>query len=337
MYRKVWLGAVLGLSLSSGLYADGQAVPDSHAPAGVMGSHMHEQGEVMLGYRYTRTFSGDYYRGSNTVDSQELAMQGYTMMAGSMAMEMHMLDLMYAPRDYLTFMLMPHYMSMDMSMLPTMTMAPGEGPHGHSHSVSGFGDTQLSAMFQLYQNGRHQLIVAPGLSLPTGSVSLKNPNGTLVHYEMQLGSGTWDFMPALTYTGGEALFTWGAQLNARMRLERYNDSGYALGDRMQATAWGARRLTEWASLSLRLSHEYQSSISGKYNAPHNLTTPADIQANYGGRHMDLGLGLNTVIPTGGLAGLRFELEWLTRVAQDYNGYQLGLDRQLNFNISYAFH
>ena len=58
------------------------------------------------------------------------------------------------------------------------------------------------------------------------------------HYGMQLGSGTWDFLPSLTYTGACRRVSFGAQASGTVRLEHENDSGYALGDVFQASAWG---------------------------------------------------------------------------------------------------
>lgn len=350
---KNWWGLLgpVALLASAGVAAHPDLpVPDSHAPAGVMGGHLHREGEIMTGYRYSRTSFSQYYRGSERADTQALVAEGYTLLATGMTMEMLMLDFMYAVSDDLTLMLMPHYMSMDMDMVhlgdDDQTHQHSEGHHGghhgdphpgsHSHDVSGFGDTLVSALYRLAGNHRHQLIGGLGVSIPTGSVSQKNPDGTFVHYEMQLGSGTWDLVPSLTYQGRADRLTWGAQFNAQVRLESENKSGYALGDWYQATGWTAVRVADWISLSGRLAWETQDSIGGHYNGPHRHSNPADIQANYGGTFVDFGLGANTIITSGNFTGVRFELEWVTRVREDYNGFQLGLDNGIYANISYAF-
>ena len=48
-----------------------------------------------------------------------------------MTMHMHMLDLMYAPRDWLTFMVMPQWVSMDMSMREVEGAAEDDDHGGH--------------------------------------------------------------------------------------------------------------------------------------------------------------------------------------------------------------
>jgi len=317
-------------------------VPESHAPAGVMSEHMHHAGEVMTGYRYQRSSYKGLYQGSRKISVDDLAAAGFGMMSTSMEMEMMMLDLMYAPTDRLTFMLMPMYMLMDMDMAATgAEMGHGHGGHGghevaHSHGVSGFGDTNLSAIFRLAAQEHYQVIGSLGVWAPTGKANLKNADGTYVHYGMQLGSKTWDLAPSITYTGLSGQLSWGAQASALIRLESENNSGFAFGDKYQATFWGAYRLLDSASLSVRLAWENQDAISGHYNGPHHHNAPEDFQENYGGEFIDAGLGLNFVVRDNRLAGLRLGAEWVTRIDEKYNGYQLGMNNAFHLSISYAF-
>lgn len=320
----------------------GHQQPDANTPAGVMTDHLHARGDTMVALRYQRVSSSGYYQGGERVGAQELAAAGYTMMASDMTMDMFMLDLMYTPTDKISLMLMPHFMRMDMTMEATGAMpmdGHGDGHHGHDmgagHSVSGIGDTLASVLFELAAGDRYQLLASAGLSIPTGSVSKKHADGHFVHYSMQPGSGTWDLVPSLTYKGSKGVFGWGAQLNGRFGLESRNDSGYARGDRYGATAWSSVRLAPWVSISARLAYEQQDSISGHYNGPHNHSSPADRQENYGGEYVDAGLGANLVVREGGFAGLRLNLEWTTRVNEDYNGFQLGQDQGVNATASFA--
>lgn len=324
-------------------HTDGPS-PDDHAPSGVMVDHLHAQGSGMAAVRYQRSSAGGLYSGRSKITAADLAEAGFSMMATGMTMDMVMLDLMYAPTDNLTLMLMPHYMRMEMDMAPTpMTAMPDGDGHGHgghahhgSHSVSGIGDTLVAALYDLSFNEDYQLVGSLGISVPTGSVDKKNADGSFVHYGMQLGSGTWDLAPALTYKDHSGLLSWGAQANGRIRLESANDSGYALGDHYLLTGWTAWKLAPWISLSARLAYEQQASIDGHYNGPHSHSNPSDLQANYGGEFIDGGLGANMVVRHGSLAGLRLELEWTTRLDEDYNGFQLGQNHGLNANVSFAF-
>lgn len=354
MASKWALTVVAGTLITASANAHEQTFrPESHAPAGVMADHTHKKGGVMTGYRYSHTSYSGLYQGGNEIGASELADAGYSMMPTAMSMDMTMLDIMYAPTDRLTLMLMPMYMTMSMDMAGTGMMhdAMGMGSsmnmgdsmdmgHGHmghmSHEVDGFGDTNVSALYKLIVDERHTLIGTIGLNAPTGKSDLKNPDGTFVHYGMQLGSGTWDATPSVTYTGSAEALSWGAQASAVIRLEDANDSGYVLGDKYAATVWGAVKVVDWMSLSARVNWSDQNSIGGHYNAGHNHASPADIQANYGGEFIDGAVGVNTVVTGGNFAGLRLGLEWVTRLDEDYNGYQLGLDDSVIVSVSYAY-
>ncbi|WAJ71123.1 hypothetical protein [Catenovulum adriaticum] len=323
--------------------------PASHAPAGVMAEHTHKAGEIMIGYRFMQQNYDQLYQGSEKITHQQLTQAGYSMAPTSMTMKMHMLDFMYALNDKVTLMLMPQYMSMDMDMTMldsgSMQHDMGDMNHmddmhdmhtSHQHGTSGWTDTQVSALVNLYQNQHHQVITNLGISLPTGSVDEKNSSGQFTHYGMQLGSGTYDFVPSVTYTGHLNALSWGAQLGANIKLEDENDSGFSFGDKYHVTGWLAYQVLQPLSISARLSYQTQEDIKGHYNGPHGHSAPSDIQANYGGQFSDLGLGFNYAQQTGPLKGVRLGLEWQTRVAQDYNGYQLGLDDGLNASLTYAF-
>lgn len=345
MTEKALLIGALGFTTQ--LAAHPTYLPEGHAPAGVMVDHLHDMGELMIGYRYMNEDYKDMYRGSDKVNAMELSMTGYSMMPTSMTMDMHMLDIMYAVSDNLTLMLMPQYMTMDMSMemigmddMSGMDHSGHGGMGSHQHEVSGLGDTTVAGLFRLADGEGYTVHGTLGLSAPTGAVDEKNPDGTFVHYGMQLGTGTWDLLPSITYTGEQAgeegQLSWGAQLSARLPLEDENDSGFAFGDRYSATAWSAYRAVDWASLSLRLSYTKEDDIDGHYNGPHRHSSPPDLQENYGGEWLDYGIGVNLVPQQGPLAGIRLGLEWVGNLSADYNGYQLGREDGVNVSLSVSF-
>lgn len=327
-----------------------QVNPSSHAPSGVMADHAHKQGEWMFGYRYMKQEFTQLYKGSHKISSSMLSDAGFSMAPIGMTMDMHMLEVMYALNDTVTLMLMPQYMSMDM----TMEMLSSDGGHhmnGHSsmhmdnmddmhsihqHSTSALADTQISALVKLYQSGDHQILTNLGLSIPTGEVDNKNASGQFTHYGMQIGSGTYDFVPSITYTGSQAALSWGTQLSANIKLEDENKSGFKFGDKYSLSAWLSYQIITPISLSTRITYQTQNSISGHYNAAHSHSSPSDIQANYGGQFTDLGLGINYAQQSGLFKGVRLGIEWQTRLLQNYNGYQLGLDDGLNLSATYAF-
>ena len=337
--RRLCLFAVTALPLSA--HAQ-ELSPSDHGPAGVMADHMHGQGEFMIGYRYMYSRSGDtILSGTDEVSDSQLAAAGFSAVPTEMSMQMHMLDLMYAPRDWLTFMIMPQWVRMEMGMREVEGAIVdddhgGHGGHGaHSHTTDGLGDTGLYALVRLVQSNVHHVHAGIGFSAPTGSVD-EQDDGVFTHYMMQLGSGTWDFLPSLTYSGRMDAWGWGVQASGIIRLEEFNESGFRFGDAIQLTAWGSRGLTDWLSASLRLNYFAQGYIKGHYNGPHNHSSPPDRQPNYGGEFLDLGIGLNAVVQRGVLRGNRLGLEWLVPLHQDVNGFQQKRDGTLYATWARAF-
>ena len=76
-----------------------------HAPIGVMGDHMHENGEWMLSYRYMHMAMGGNRIGTNSITTAETHQQ-FMVSPLDMDMGMHMLGAMYGLTDKLTVMAM---------------------------------------------------------------------------------------------------------------------------------------------------------------------------------------------------------------------------------------
>jgi hypothetical protein len=343
-----------------------------HAPAGVMFDHMlPKAGDFMVGYRYMYgNQGGELLHGSNPVNDQAVVANGCGanpcfVKPASMTMNMHMLDIMYAPTNWLTLMLMPQFVDMGMTMdrlggaradsVANNNAGNPLNPNGdtlnigqhithhvqNGHETGGIGDVGMYALFKLLDDGTHHVHATAGLSAPTGDVDNQlrrnhQVDGGFIHYGMQLGSGTWDFKPSLTYTGHIDQFSWGAQANGTVRMEAKNKSGYSLGDMFQATAWGSYNLTNWLTASVRGVYTLQGGLNGKFNGLINQFGPMDYPENHGGKYWDVGFGLSAVVPSGDLAGNRISVEWLQPVEDNVNGYQLERDGALSATWSVAF-
>jgi len=377
---KVNLESV-GRAMSGGGH-DHHAMHHNHGaplPAGVMFGHvMTTPGDIMVGYRYMYSRQdGRMLHENELAADQDIVSNGCNLEPGLtcrtspafMNMHMHMLDIMYAPTSWLNLMVMPQFMDMDMNMRalsgvnPVPSSTTDDHLHG-GHETGGVGDTGLYAMFKLFQDEGHDVNMGLGVTAPTGSVDIKlrrmhkvgnaTDNG-FIHYGMQLGSGTWDFKPSVTYTGKVSDWSWGAQVSGTKRLEDRNQSGFAFGDQLQSTAWGSYSVFNWLSASVRGIYTVQGAVKGEFTAlpgncavNHSLNTTeacADVNPkggsmdnpkNYGGRYWDVGFGLNATIPSGSLAGNTFSVEWLQPVEDDVNGYQLERNGTLNATWSYGF-
>jgi hypothetical protein len=322
--------------------------------AGMMNDHMHEGGELMIGLRLERQrFSGFNRSGTDQLTDAQVLAAGYNTRALSMEMDMVMLDLMFAPTDDLTLMVMPHYMWHRMVMVgidPMNTGMPmGEGmddghsghsglPFGqtHGHGSKGIGDTLVSASWRLARSAGFRAHATLGLWVPTGSVDKRNADGTFVHYMMQPGSGTWDVEPAITFAGKSGLVGWGGQASYRWRTDNDNSSGYALGDKARATGWLSYLVTGDVGATARLEFEHEGAIVGHYNGPHRHNTPSDRQANYGGDVVNAGLGLNWLLPVASARRPQLGAEVSVPLYQHLNGIQLPRDWRISFSLAQTF-
>ena len=355
---KVDLSALSMSGAGKGEHAGhaGHAHHGSHAPAGVMFDHMlGKSGDLMAGVRYMRSMQGGtMQRGLDKVSDQAIVNFGCNpdkcfTTPSQMNMNMIMLDLMYAPTDWLTLMLMPQFVDMNMSTselygAPTATFEQQAMINHHTlhpHTTGGVGDTGMYAMFKLFEQSGHHIHGTLGISAPTGDVDIKfrdthRIDAGFQHYGMQLGSGTWDFKPSITYTGKLDKISWGAQINGTVRLEGNNESGFAFGDIFQTTAWGSYSLLNWLSASVRGVYTLQGTVRGEYDGTFHKLGPVDYPSNYGGRFWDVGFGINAFVPTGTLQGNNLSFEWLQPVSDDVNGYQLPRTGALAATWSYAF-
>lgn len=317
----------------------------SYTPAGLMFDHMlSHTGNFMIGYRYMYSHqAGNMRHGSNVANNQAILLHGCNgndcyVKPTNMNMHMHMLDIMYAPTEWLNLMIMPQYIDMNMTMSPPngAPLSPdGMGPIGsaimhadHPHTTGGIGDTGLYAMFKLIEDSNQHLHATLGLSVPTGDTNIKlrdvmQQQLGFIHYDMQLGSGTWDFKPSITYTNEMNNWSSGVQLSGVKRLESKNSMGYSLGDEIQSTAWFSRKIVNNLSASIRGVYTWQGAIDGEYSSHIPVKIgPMDYTNNYGGHFLDVGLGLTAVMHGGSFDGNKLSFEWLQPIKSNINGYQL---------------
>ena len=305
------------------------ARPDGHAPISVMGDHMHAIGEWMVSYRYMTMDMEGLLKGSNSVTASSQLTGMTTMVPTKMTMDMHMFGTMYAISDKWTLMAMLNYLDNDMTMIMPMNMSMNMGS-------SGIGDLKVAGLYDLAQwdSGR-RIHLNMGVSAPTGSIDEKKSDGSVLGYGMQLGSGTWDFHPAITYLAQTENYSYGLQLGGILRAND-NDRGYTLGDRLEATLWGARKVTDSLSASLKLDYSIQEEIDGE-DADLNKMMSSSNRPDHQGRDITaFGLGLNYYFQDGGLKGHRVAAEWETPIDQKVNGVQLELDSVWTIGWQYAW-
>lgn len=349
-----------GFSVSGGGHGHGVRA-DGHAPIGVMGDHLHKKGEWMLSYRYMRMDMEGNRIGTDEVSPETIvttvpnrnaviAPNGNVVtppflriVPTKMTMDMHMFGGMYAPTDNLTLMAMLPYVRKEMDHI-TFSPAAGANRIGGFTTVSeGIGDLKLSALYRLYDDRVNHFHLNLGISAPTGSVderdTILDPFGRTpevrLPYAMQIGTGTWDLLPGITYSARIGDLSWGAQYRAEIRLEDENSEGYAWGDKHLVTGWVAYQFAPWISTSVRAEFTTQDAIDGfdpQIGGPVQTAHPA----NFGGERLDILGGVNLIVPEGPLQGHRFALEAGVPVYQDLNGPQMETDWMLQVGWQKAF-
>ena len=346
-------GAEMDHSMHTGMDMGAMHRADSHAPAGVSGTELMMEGRWMISYSYMQMEMEGNLDGTNSISPEEIVTTVPNIFFGTpgqpptlrvvpteMNTDMHMFGVMYAPTSKITLMGMLPYLE------KSMRHTTFQGPAGTTElgtfttRSSGIGDVKLNGLFGIYDSGMHRVHISAGLSLPTGSVDEKDnilaPTGARpelrLPYPMQLGSGTYDLSPGLTYKGRDGNKGWGAQYMATLRLSE-NDEDYTLGDIHQVTGWASYSWTPGASASLRLSARNTGKIDGQdpnIVAPVQTANP-DFQ---GGDRIDLGIGVNFSVQDGDWRGLRFGAELGIPLEQDLNGPQMEADWNLSAVVRY---
>jgi len=307
------------------------ARPDSHAPIGVMGDHVMDDGEIMLTYRYMKMHMDGNRTGTDRVSTP---LPGFMVSPLNMDMEMHMLGAMYAPSEKLTLSLMVPVLSISMDHRVNANDVE------FTTESDGVGDIGLAAMYQLTASGNSKLIFNLGLNVPTGSIDEKDElpvsMGVAVQlpYPMQTGSGTYDITPGLTYSVLYSQWSWGAQGLYTFRSGE-NDNGYTLGNKINMSLWMAKMLANSFSLSARLNALDWKNVDGADTTLAAMpTVPTKNPGLRGGRRVDALLGINYVAHS--LNHLRFAAEVGVPVYQDLNGPQLETDMVFTLGTQYTF-
>ena len=305
--------------------------------------HTHPAGMWMFTYKFMHMNMSGLRDGTSNVSVSDVipmmgSKYGYMMAPTKMNMDMHMFMVMYGINDRLTLMAMANYQENKMDML--MNMGKGKGNTKEPPMrTSGIGDTELRGIYKINK----YLVGSLGLSLPTGDIEkefvtmgrrYRDP------YGMQLGSGTYDLKPALTYSdlSEDAKWNWGAQAMYTWHTAK-NDNDWRYGDSLKLTSWIQRAFgpaTSW----LRLAYNDTGRIKGHDPEIQKLLDPNPMKGasspdadprNYGGQRLDGMLGLSFL-----QGPLSIGVEGGVPLYQDLNGLQLKTEWFLNIGIQVMF-
>jgi hypothetical protein len=332
-----WMSVMTAGAALAGSRADG------HAPIGVMGDHTHNAGEVMFSYRYMRMRMDGNRNDTDSISTSKV-LQSYPIAPTDMDMQMHMFSAMYAPIDLMTLILMVPYVELDMhhKVRPGLMGMYANGGSFTTRS-QGIGDVSAGALIRVLEEAHHHVHAQIAFSFPTGSITNQDmtpmSGGSTVRlpYPMQLGSGSYDFLPALTYTGDHGMWSWGTQANADIPMND-NHASYRKGDEYAFTAWGGIELAPWMSTSLRALWQQAVNYHGRDESPsiNPAMVPTADPGKRAAMRLDLLLGVNLLVPSGPLKGFRVAIEAGLPTYQNLDGPQLETEWTLTTGVQYAF-
>ena len=327
------------------------SLADKHAPAGLMGGHVHEQGEIMVEYKYMHMRMDGNRAGTLDIPNAaafDFPVNGVNTNAQAiplnMTMHMHMMHIMYGLTDDVTLYIMPMITSLEMDHLRDTPFGTPLGPmpalagQPFTTENTALDDLVLGALWRAYAGERDEIILNFGFSVPTGDIDRQTtaPFGAPIDfpYPMRIGSGTVDARPGITYKNLQDHGSFGIQYQADLSLGN-NDQGYAVGDEHRLNVWYSWLPCDRLSFSFRVENLWRNNYDGA-DFDQTAASQAFISTNRsdsrGGFWTNLGYGGSMLIGDGYLAN--FEL--VHPVVQDLEGIQLKQELTVFASISKAF-
>ncbi len=303
------------------------------APAGVMGDHVHNEGEFMFSYQLEHMKMDGYRDGTDKVSNDEVLMS-YDMVATDMTMEMHMFNAMYGVYDNLTAMIMVPYVKKEM----THVDMDGEVM---DMSADGLGDIKISGISNVFENHDetdHSSFGANlnlGLSLPTGSIDenfvhthMGMPEEHHQEYQMQLGSGTIDpTIGATLYSRSDKIYL-GSQASFTPRFGK-NDNGYRLGNEARLNSWVSTPLSDFINASLRIDARNWGNVKGRDTMVSTAMMPGGTPSQNGGTRVDALIGFDLYQQISDLGTHKLALEYGIPIYENLDGPQMSTDQIVN--------
>lgn len=225
------------------------------------------------------------------------------------------------------------------------------GGNTFTTKTNGWGDIKLGGLYRFYLEDNRKAHFGIGFSLPTGSIDEKDRtprpgvpptfNSNQLPASMQLGSGTFDLLPSITYVQQLEDWSWGTQARGIIRLEDENSNGYRHGHVFETLAWAGYNFAEWIGLNSGLSYKHTGKLKGTQKdiglvGPAGRSVTTAFNEKYGGERIDLIVGMNLLAPSGVLKDHRLSLDLRIPLWQDLNGYQLETDSVITVGWQKSF-
>lgn len=210
-----------------------------------------------------------------------------------------------------------------------------------THS-DGIGDTFVTGLYHLYGDRINKINIFFGMSVPTGSTTVTSTafNNSGVYsikravYTLQLGTGTFDAMPGITYVGVIGRWTWGLSYRSRLPMDT-NNQGYRWGNYNEFDGWTGYRLLPGLGTSLRIVGTLQGNIDG-YDPQILGYGPCSNPLWFGGDFVDLLPGVSISGRYIGVPRLSMSTAVDLPLYQNLNGLHTARDYAVIISLKYKF-
>jgi hypothetical protein len=249
----------------------------------------------------------------NGVSSFELFSQGYTHAPREMSTDRVDFLLLYGMEPGTTLFA-------DLPWISRKMKLDVVGGERFDTEAEGVGDLRLGVVHEMKRESDRVLLATLGVSIPTGSVDERDRDETgtsvTLPYAMQLGTGTFDLHPGLTWMRQSTTWSFGAQSLVRIHLGQ-NDRDWSRSNEGEISTWVARSLSASVAASLRVRALFWGDLHGAETNLDPDRNPLEDRSRQGGERYELIGGVNWQLGDGvnAVRSLSLELgvpveEWL---------------------------
>ena len=313
--------------------------PDAVAPTGVLGDHLLPVGEFFVSYTLVNQVMDGSLWGTDSIDIEDI-FDFWTVAPVNMSTMTHGINVLYGLTETLT---LEGNLGFTHKQMENWTETTTRDVYLFYETARwGIEDIKVSALWSIFEEGPYRAHVSAGMSLPVGEVDsydvtpFSGSGEDYLGYPMQIGSGTFDFLPGFTFQVQNPLASFGMQGKGTIRIGQ-SSQDWSYGDRYMGTAWAAYRFSDYISASGRIEALTWGNVDGydgRLSDP--FFSPATDPDRMGGTRVDLPLGVNVYFPEGHMEGYRVSVEGVKPLYQDLDGPQLKHDWSVRFGIYKVF-
>jgi hypothetical protein len=299
-----------------------------------------------LSYSYGRSTFDEYRNGSDRLTYDDVLWSGpgevktrenFPVVPTKITQEVHSVLLAYDVNDRLGVRLLVPFIEQSTDHISIV-------PNYDDFNISsdGVGDVVAMAEYSLGATLNSAWRVIGGVSIPTGSIDEEGdtpraPGNQQLPYTMQIGSGTWDIPLGLVYEKYGEQFSWGAEVQGKVRLGE-NDRDYRLGHRLGAAVWTSVLTNSGFRPGVRLGYSWQDEIDGEDaslsipNPAFPYPAPVTDPSAFGGQQIDLSVYVDFPIA----ASWSGRIGYTKPIWFDLNGPQSAQNYHLAFTLTTGF-